>query len=177
MTISGTAKANHDELFGDRISTLAQTDAGVHRSSTISPSDEILADAADLDDSVDLHIWMLVQLAAVLAAGGLASSGSSAQRGWPRRITPVECRTCLSRVPYVGEPRVRLPAAPTTCSPRRRPYCHCRGQATTAHPRPGRHRAAGPERIVGAGRVDQMHRRRPTRCEAFPALPDRRLLR
>jgi 4-carboxymuconolactone decarboxylase len=72
MTISESAKAHHDQLFGDRVSTLAQTDPEFIAYFEDFAFGEVLADAADLDNGVDLHTRLLVQLAAVLAAGGSA---------------------------------------------------------------------------------------------------------
>ncbi len=72
MAISDAAKANHDQLFGERDSPLARTDPEFVAYFDNFAFDEVIADAAGLDDGVDLHTRLLVQLAAVLAAGGLA---------------------------------------------------------------------------------------------------------
>src|SRR5258707_11694203 len=72
MPISATAKANHDQLFGDRISTLAQTDPELIEYFDNFAFDEVYADAARLDGTLDRHTLAMVQLAAILAAGGLA---------------------------------------------------------------------------------------------------------
>jgi 4-carboxymuconolactone decarboxylase len=131
---------------------------------------EILADAADLDDSVDLHTRLLVQLAAVLAAGGSAefrvlATAALANAG----VTPVELKELVYHaVPYVGLARVyeylhavndiltaagvELPlAGHATSTPETR---HERGKQVQ-------------ERIVGAGRVDQMHADAPQDCKHF----------
>ena len=71
-TPSDTARANHDALFGEGVSTLARTDPELIAYFDTLAFDEVLADAAALDPGIDLHTRMLVQLAATLAAGGLA---------------------------------------------------------------------------------------------------------
>lgn len=61
-------------------------------------SDETLSDAADLDESVDLHTRLLVQLAAVLAAGGPAEFKALATGGIARAgVTPVELKELAGR--------------------------------------------------------------------------------
>ena len=72
MAISAAAKSNHDQLFGDRVSALAQTDPELVEYFDNFAFDEVYADAARLDDTFDLHLQVMVQLAAILAAGGLA---------------------------------------------------------------------------------------------------------
>ncbi len=72
MTITAAAKANHDQLFGDRVSTLAQTDPELIEYFANFAFDEVPADATRLDGTLDLHTRLMVQLAAILAAGGLA---------------------------------------------------------------------------------------------------------
>src|ERR1700684_714275 len=72
MAMSAAAKSNHDQLFGDRVSTLAQSDPELIEYFANFPSGEVPADAARLDETLDLHTRLMVQLAAILAAGGLA---------------------------------------------------------------------------------------------------------
>ena len=55
MAISTAAKGNHDRLFGDRVSTLAQTDPELIEYFDNFAFDEVYADAARLDDTFDLH--------------------------------------------------------------------------------------------------------------------------
>jgi len=55
MAISGAAKTNHDQLFGDRVSTLAQTDPELIEYFDNFAFDEVYADAARLDETLDLH--------------------------------------------------------------------------------------------------------------------------
>lgn len=46
MAISGAAKSNHDQLFGDRVSTLAQSDPELIEYFGNFAFDEVYADAA-----------------------------------------------------------------------------------------------------------------------------------
>src|ERR1700712_3209167 len=170
MTISAAAKAHHDQLFGDRISTLARTDPEFIAYFDNFAFDETLADAAGLDDTVDLHTRLLVQLAAALAAGGPAefrilATAALAHAG----VTPVELKEVVYQaVAYIGLARaydylhtvndvlttagVELPLP---------------GQATsTPESRQKRGRQVQ-EQIVGAGRVDKMHADAPADCKHF----------
>src|SRR6202167_1344465 len=72
MAMSAAAKSNHDQLFGDRVSTLAQSDPELIEYFDNFAFGEVPADAARLDETLDLHTRLMVQLAALLAAGGLA---------------------------------------------------------------------------------------------------------
>src|ERR1700721_3853487 len=72
MAISAAAKSNHNQLFGDRVSTRAQSDPELIDYFGNFAFDEVYADAARLDETLDLHTRLMVQLAAILAAGGLA---------------------------------------------------------------------------------------------------------
>ena len=107
MPISAAARANHDQLFGDRVSTLAQTDPELIEYFDNFAFDEVYADAARLDDTLDLHTRLMVQLAAVLAAGGLAefrvlAAAAVANGG----VSPVELKEIVYQsVAYVGMAR------------------------------------------------------------------------
>ena len=94
MAISAAAKSNHDQLFGDRVSTLAQSDPELIEYFDNFAFGEVHADAARLDETLDLHTRLMVQLAAILAAGGLAefrvvaaegSDGKDSLLSWRRK--------------------------------------------------------------------------------------------
>ncbi len=104
MPPNETARANHDALFGERISTLATTDPELIEYFDNFAFDEILADAARLDAGIDVHRRILVQLAAVLAAGGLAEFRVLATAGLSRAgVTPVELKElAYQSLAYVG---------------------------------------------------------------------------
>src|ERR1700712_5413103 len=160
MTISAAAKAHHDQLFGDRVSTLASTDPEFITYFDNFAFDEVLADAADLDEGIDLHTRLLVQLAAVLAAGGLAEFKVLANAGLANAgVTPIELKELVYQaVPYVGMARaydflhavndiltaagVELPLP---------------GQATSTPETRQEQGRPVQQRIVGVGRVDKMH--------------------
>ena len=108
MATSAAAKSNHDQLFGDRISTLAQSDPELIEYFDNFAFDEVYADAARLDETLDLHTRLMVQLAAILAAGGLAEfrvvgAAAVANGG----VSPVELKEIVYQsVVYVGMARV-----------------------------------------------------------------------
>src|ERR1700712_6133768 len=104
MTISATAKGHHDQLFGDRVSTLTRTDPEFIAYFDNFAFDEVVVDAADLDGGVDPHTRLLVQLAAVLAAGGLAEFKVLATAGLANAGgTPAELKELVYQaVAYVG---------------------------------------------------------------------------
>ena len=108
MAISAAAKSNHDQLFGDRVSTLAQSDPELIEYFGNFALDEVYADAARLDETLDLHTRLMVQLAAILAAGGLAEfrvvgAAAVANSG----VSPVELKEIVYQsVAYVGMARV-----------------------------------------------------------------------
>src|ERR1700728_831508 len=72
MANTAAAKSYHDQLFADRASTLAQSDPELIEYFDNFAFGEVHADAARLDETLDLHTRLMVQLAAILAAGGLA---------------------------------------------------------------------------------------------------------
>jgi 4-carboxymuconolactone decarboxylase len=167
---TAAAKTHHDQLFGDRVSTLARTDPEFIAYFDNFAFDEILGDAADLDDSVDVHTRLLVQLAAVLSAGGLAEFRVLANAGLANAgVSPVELKELVYHaVPYVGMARVF-------------DYLHAVNDILTAAgvelPVPGQATSSPAtrqergrevqERIVGAGRVTQMHADAPQDCKHF----------
>ena len=107
MAISAAAKSNHDQLFGDRVSALAQSDPELIEYFGNFAFDEVHADAARLDETLDLHTRLMVQLAAILAAGGLAefrvvAAAAVANGG----VSPVELKEIVYQsVAYVGMAR------------------------------------------------------------------------
>jgi 4-carboxymuconolactone decarboxylase len=102
-----TARTNHHALFGDRASSLTQTDPELIAYFNNFAFDEVIADAEALDPSIDLHTRVLVQLAAVLSAGGVAEFRVLAAAGVARaRLAPVELKELVYQaVAYVGMAR------------------------------------------------------------------------
>jgi 4-carboxymuconolactone decarboxylase len=107
MAITAAAKHNHDRLFGDRVSTLAQTDPELIEYFDNFAFDEVYADAARLDQTLDQRTQRMVQLAAVVTAGGVAefrviSAAAVANGG----VSPVELKEIVYQsVAYVGMAR------------------------------------------------------------------------
>ena len=107
MAISAAAKSNHGQLFGDRVSTLAQSDPELIEYFGNFAFGEVYADAARLDETLDLHTRLMVQPAAILAAGGLAefrvvAAAAVANGG----VSPVELKEIVYQsVAYVGMAR------------------------------------------------------------------------
>lgn len=104
MAISDAAKSNRDQVFGDRASALAQSDPELAEYFGNFAFGEVPADAARLDETLDLHTRLMVQLAAILAAGGLAqfrvvAAAAVANGG----VSPVELKEIVYQsVAYVG---------------------------------------------------------------------------
>jgi 4-carboxymuconolactone decarboxylase len=79
MTISDAANTRHDQLFGHRVSSLARADPEFIVYFDNFAFDEIVSDAADLDEGIDLHTRLLLQLA-----------------GHPAGTTAARCRNASS---------------------------------------------------------------------------------
>jgi 4-carboxymuconolactone decarboxylase len=159
MAISDAAKRNHDQLFGDRVSTLAQTDPELIEYFDNFAFDEVLQ-AAPLDD----HIRLVTQLGALIALGALGEYRVMVAAALDVGVTPVEVKEVVYQaVPYVGMGRVfdflhatndiltargvGLPLeAQSTTTPDTRSE---RGLAVQAH-------------IIGADRVDRLYATAPT---------------
>lgn len=169
MPPTDAAKANHDQLFGDT-STLARTDPELVAFFDNWAFDEVLRDAAELDGTLDLRGRLLVQLAATAAAGGTAefrvlAAAALANGG----VTPADLRELVYQaVPYLGMARAF-------------DYLHTANDVLTAAgvelPLPEQS-ASTPdtrlqvgktvqERIVGPGRVNQMHAAAPDEARHF----------
>jgi 4-carboxymuconolactone decarboxylase len=107
MAITDTAKSSRHQLFGDQVSTLAGTDPELTEYFDNFAYGEVCADAARLDDTLDFHTQVMVQLAAILAAGGLAgfrAMAAAAVTGGG--VSPVELKEIVYQsVAYVGMAR------------------------------------------------------------------------
>ena len=107
MLASAAAKSNHDQLFGDRVSALAQSDPELIEYFDNFAFGEVLAEGARLDATLDLHTRLMVQLAAILAAGGLTEfrvMGAAAMANGG--VSPVELKEIVYQsVAYVGMAR------------------------------------------------------------------------
>ena len=101
MTISDTAKRNHDELFAGHVSTLAATDPEF-----IAVFDNFAFDEVLRDTNLDVRTRLMVQLAAIIASQAheyRAMLDAALTVG----VTPIEAKEIVYQaVPYVGLAKV-----------------------------------------------------------------------
>ncbi len=83
MAISAAAKSNHDQLFGDRVSTLAQSDPELIEYFDNFAFGEVHTDAARLDETLDLHTGSWFSWPRSWPPAGLQSSASWPPQWWP----------------------------------------------------------------------------------------------
>ncbi len=76
MAISEAARRNHDELFPDRISTLAQTDPELIERFDNFAFEEVLADS-----DLDIRTRLMVQLASLIACQAVSVFRAMAAQG------------------------------------------------------------------------------------------------
>ncbi|MGO9143593.1 MAG: carboxymuconolactone decarboxylase family protein [Streptosporangiaceae bacterium] len=76
MAISEAARRNHDELFPDRISTLAQTDPELIERFDNFAFEEVLADS-----DLDIRTRLMVQLASLIACQAVSEFRAMAAQG------------------------------------------------------------------------------------------------
>nr|WP_300151916.1 carboxymuconolactone decarboxylase family protein [Propionicimonas sp.] len=98
MAISDVARRNHDQLFGDRVSTLARTDPELVEYFDNFAFDEVIAHG-----EVDLHTRLLVQLAALIACQAQGAYRVVLSAALANGITPVEAKELVYQaVAYLG---------------------------------------------------------------------------
>jgi len=102
MAISEAARRNHDELFGDRVSTLGATDPEL-----VEYFDNFtLGDVVEHGD-VDLHTRLLVQLAALIACQARGEYRVVLGAALAHGVTPVEAKEIVYQaVAYLGMGKV-----------------------------------------------------------------------
>jgi alkylhydroperoxidase/carboxymuconolactone decarboxylase family protein YurZ len=93
-----TARRNHDELFPDRASTLAQTDPELIERFDNFAFDEVLADS-----DLDIRTRLMVQLASLIACQAVSEFRVMAGAGLTAGLTPVE----LKEIVYQAVPARR----------------------------------------------------------------------
>jgi 4-carboxymuconolactone decarboxylase len=107
MAISEAARRNHDELFPNRTSTLAQTDPELIEYFDNFAFGEVVADSQALDPSLDVRLRTMVQLAAIIASNGVAEFRAMAGAALTVGVTPVQLKEIVYQaVAYVGMARV-----------------------------------------------------------------------
>jgi 4-carboxymuconolactone decarboxylase len=98
MAISEAARRNHDQLFPDPVSALAQTDPELIEQFDNFAFDEVLADSG-----LDLHTRLMVQLASLIACQAVTEFRIMAGAALTVGLTPVELKEIVYQaVPYVG---------------------------------------------------------------------------
>ena len=158
MAISDAARRNHDQLFGDRISTLAVTDPEM-----IEYFDNFAFDQTLSDADLDLKTRLMVQVASLIAAGALSEftvmAGAALDVAGGTGLTPVELKEIVYQaVPYVGLAKVFdfLHAANDLLT-KRGVQLPLPGQSTTTPDTRFDLGIAVQKQIVGDARVDAMH--------------------
>ena len=160
MAITETARRNHDELFPDRVSTLAQTDPELIERFDNFAFDEVLADS-----HLDIRTRLMVQLASLIACQAVSEFRVMAGAGLTIGLTPVELKEIVYQaVPYVGMAKVFdfLHAANDVLT-ERGVQLPLPGQSATTPATRLERGLATQKQIVGGERVDAMYRRRTRR--------------
>lgn len=158
MAPTADAKSNHDELFGDRISTLAQTDPEL-----IDYFDNFAFDDVIADSHLDLRTRLMVQLAAMIAVSAQAEFRVMANAALAVALTPVELKEIVYQaVPYVGMARVfDFLHATNDILTERGVELPLPGQSTTTRETRFDRGLAVQKQIAGSDRVDAMYANAP----------------
>lgn len=102
MAISEAARRNHDQLFPDPVSALAQTDPDLVEQFDNFAFDEVLADS-----SLDVRTRLMVQLASLIACQAVTEFRVMSDGGLTIGLTPAELKEIVYQaVPYVGMAKV-----------------------------------------------------------------------
>ena len=98
MTVSGTARKNHDELFPGRVSTLAVSDPEL-----VEVFDNFAFDEVLRHTSLDTRTRLMVQLAALIGARTLSEYRVMLGAALTNGVTPVEAKEIVYQaVLYTG---------------------------------------------------------------------------
>jgi 4-carboxymuconolactone decarboxylase len=102
VAISDAARRNHDELFPDRVSTLAQTDPELVEYFDNWAFDEVISSG-----SLDVRTRLMVQLASMIASHAVSEYRMMLGAALTVGVTPVEAKEIVYQaVPYVGMAKV-----------------------------------------------------------------------
>jgi 4-carboxymuconolactone decarboxylase len=102
MAVNEAAQRNHDELFPEAVSTLAQTDPELIEYFDNFAFDEVLA-----HDDLDRRTRLMVQLAAMIACQAISEYRVMLEAALTVGVTPVEVKEIVYQaVPYVGMAKV-----------------------------------------------------------------------
>jgi len=154
MTISQTARRNHDELFPGHVSTLSVTDPELIEIFGNFAFDEALAHSR-----LDTRTRLMVQLAALIGGQALGEYRVMLGAALTAGVTPVEVKEIVYQaVPYAGMGKVfDFVHATNDVLTERGVQLPLNGQATTTQDTRAAHGRAVQERIVGADRVERMY--------------------
>jgi 4-carboxymuconolactone decarboxylase len=154
MAISEAARRNHDELFPDRASTLAQTDPELIEHFHNFAFDEVISDS-----DLDIRTRLMVQLASLIASQAVSEFRVMAGAGLTIGLTPVELKEIVYQaVPYVGKAKVfDFLHATNDVLTDRGVQLPLPGQSTTTPATRLERGLAVQKRIVGGQRVDAMY--------------------
>lgn len=98
MAISDNARRNHDQLFGDQVSTLARTDPEL-----VEYFDNFAFDEVVSHGQVDLHTRLLVQLAALIACQAHGEYRVILGAALNNGVAPIEAKEIVYQaVAYLG---------------------------------------------------------------------------
>jgi 4-carboxymuconolactone decarboxylase len=154
MTISDTAKRNHDELFAGHVSTLAVTDPEF-----IAVFDNFAFDEVLRHTNLDVRTRLLVQLASIIASQALDEYRAMLGAALTAGVTPIEAKEIVYQaVPYVGLANVfDFLHATNDILSERGVELPLPGQSTTTPETRSAEGMAVHKRIVGDDQVDAMY--------------------
>jgi 4-carboxymuconolactone decarboxylase len=154
MTISDTAKRNHDELFAGHPSTLAATDPEF-----IEVFDNFAFDKVLRDTSLDVRTRLMVQLASIIVSQALDEYRAMLGAALTAGVTPIEAKEIVYQaVPYVGLAKVfDFLHATNDLLNERGVELPLPGQSTTTPETRSAKGMAMQKRIVGDDQVDAMY--------------------
>jgi 4-carboxymuconolactone decarboxylase len=158
VAISDAARRNHDELFPDRVSTLAQTDPELVEYFDNWAFDEVISSG-----SLDVRTRLMVQLASMIASHAVSEYRMMLGAALTVGVTPVEAKEIVYQaVPYVGMAKVfDVLHATNDVLSERGVELPLPGQATTTPQTRFEKGLEVQKRVIGAERVDAMHASAP----------------
>ena len=154
MSISETARKNHDELFPGHVSTLAVTDPELIEIFDNFAFDEVLGYG-----NLDTRTRLMVQLASMIACQAVGEYRVLLGAALTVGVTPIEAKEIVYQaVPYVGMAKVfDFIHATNDVLTVRGVQLPLEGQSTTTPETRADKGLAVQKEIVGAGRIDQMY--------------------
>jgi 4-carboxymuconolactone decarboxylase len=158
MPPNEAAQRNHDLLFPDRVSTLAQTDPELIEYFDNFAFDEVLA-----HDELDLRVRLMCQLASMIACQALGEYRVMLGAALTGGVAPVEVKEVVYQaVPYVGMARVfDFVHITNDVLTERGVQLPLPEQSTTSPETRYEKGLAVQKRIIGADRVDALHANAP----------------